>query len=178
MMRGTFGNIRLKNQLTPDREGTWTKHFPSNEIMAIYDAAMRYKEESTPLIVLAGKEYGTGSSRDWAAKGTFLLGIKAVIAISYERIHRSNLVGMGVVPLQFMNGESYEKLGLNGEEIFNILGLENMAPGSILDVIVTDKEGVEKSFKVKLRLDTPVEVEYYRNGGILHTVLRNMIRSK
>ncbi|MHA1427176.1 MAG: aconitate hydratase AcnA [Candidatus Helarchaeota archaeon] len=176
MMRGTFGNIRLKNKLTPGKEGNWTRYFPSNEELSIYDAAIRYAAKNIPLIVLAGKEYGTGSSRDWAAKGTYLLGIKAVIAESFERIHRSNLVGMGVLPLQFPEGESCETLGLQGHEIFDLIGLESLKLGSHIRVIARDGNDAKKEFSAKLRLDTPIELEYYRNGGILHTVLRNMIK--
>ncbi len=175
MMRGTFGNIRLRNRLTPDKEGGWTQFIPLGETMSIYEAAMMYIKKKIPLIVLAGKEYGTGSSRDWAAKGTLLLEVKAVIAESYERIHRSNLVGMGVLPLEFMKGESVEKLKLSGEEIFDILGIDDITTGKELTVIVKDKLGSEKKFKVLARLDSQVEVEYYKNGGILHKVLRTMI---
>jgi aconitate hydratase len=177
MMRGTFGNIRLRNKLTPQKEGNWTRHFPSDEVIPIYDAAMRYAAVSTPLIILAGKEYGTGSSRDWAAKGVDLLGVKAVIAQSFERIHRSNLIGMGVLPLQFKDGANYESLGLNGNEIFELSGIENMKPCGEIQVIARTNNGDRKEFSVKLRLDTPIELEYYRNGGILHTVLRKMIKS-
>ncbi|RMF50382.1 MAG: aconitate hydratase, partial [Anaerolineae bacterium] len=177
MTRGTFGNIRLKNRLVPGVEGGYTRHFPDGEQMSIYDAAMKYKQEGTPLVVLAGKEYGTGSSRDWAAKGTLLLGVKAVIAESYERIHRSNLVGMGVLPLQFVNGQNAEALGLNGEETFDITGLSNdLQPGSRVQVTAHKADGSSVQFEALVRLDTPIEVEYYRNGGILHTVLRNMAR--
>ena len=178
MMRGTFANVRLRNKLVPSKEGGWTVYFPTGEEMWIYDAAMRYKQDGTPLLVIAGKEYGTGSSRDWAAKGTYLLGIKAVIAESFERIHRSNLVGMGVLPLQFKEGENAESLGLTGREVYDILGIDNdLQPRQTLTVQATDPEsGETKTFEVIVRLDTPVEVEYYRNGGILHTVLRNMLR--
>jgi len=175
MMRGTFANIRLKNGLV-SREGGWTVHLPSGEVMTIYDAAMRYRREGIPLIVIAGKEYGTGSSRDWAAKGTQLLGVKAVIAQSFERIHRGNLVGMGVLPLQFKEGEGAEELGLTGREVYDILGIHDIQPGGELTVVARSEDGAEKRFSVVARLDTPVEVEYYRNGGILPTVLRNMMR--
>ncbi len=176
MTRGTFANIRLKNRLTPGVEGGVTIHQPDGEQMSIYEAAMQYREEGVPLIVLAGKEYGTGSSRDWAAKGSLLLGIKAVIVESFERIHRSNLVGMGVLPLQFKDGENVESLGLTGEEVFSVEGLhDQIAPLSEVTVRAQSSDGSERSFKVVVRLDTPIEVEYYRNGGILHTVLRNMI---
>jgi len=172
MVRGTFGNIRLRNQLVPGVEGGYTVHIPSDEQMSIYDASAKYQADNTPLIVLAGKEYGTGSSRDWAAKGTFLLGIKAVIAATYERIHRSNLLGMGVLPLQFVNGESPDSLGLTGKETFSILGLsEGLAPKQELILKADDRE-----IKVVSRLENPVEIEYYKNGGILHTVLRGFMK--
>jgi aconitate hydratase len=175
MTRGTFGNIRLKNRMTPEIEGGYTIHLPDGEQMFIYDAAMKYKEEGVPLIVLAGKEYGTGSSRDWAAKGTLLLGVRAVIAESFERIHRSNLIGMGVLPLQFTEGETVDSLGLTGKETFTIDGLQDgLAPGKILTVRAEPGKGKAKEFKVIARLNTPIEVDYYRNGGILHTVLRQL----
>jgi aconitate hydratase len=178
MTRGTFANIRLKNRMLAGVEGGYTLYLPTGEQTTIYEAALRYAESRTPLIVLAGKEYGTGSSRDWAAKGTLLLGVRAVIAESYERIHRSNLVGMGVLPLQFRDGESAESLGLTGHEIFNLLGLhDGMAPLSPVTVEAARPDGSSLRFQAVARLDTPLEVEYYRNGGILHTVLRNMVRS-
>jgi len=174
MMRGTFANIRIRNEMVLGVEGGVTRHIPSNEEMTIYDAAMKYIDEGVPSIVIAGKEYGTGSSRDWAAKGPFLQGIKAAIAESFERIHRSNLIGMGVLPLQFTDGESRETLGLSGEEVYDIEGLDdNLQPGQVLEVVAKG-DGGEKRFKVVCRIDTPVEVNYYRNGGILHTVLRRM----
>jgi len=176
MMRGTFGNIRLRNKLVPDKEGGWTLFHPTSEKMPIYEAAMRYKDKNIPLVVIAGKEYGTGSSRDWAAKGTQLLGVEAVIAESYERIHRSNLLGMGVLPLQFMEDENADKLGLKGDEVFDLLDIKNLKPGGQLTAIAIDEKGNEIRFQVLVRLDTLIEVEYYRNGGILHTVLRNMVR--
>jgi aconitate hydratase len=176
MTRGTFGNIRLKNRLVPGVEGGYTVHLPDGEQMSIYDAALRYQKEGVPLVVLAGSEYGTGSSRDWAAKGTLLLGVKAVIAQSYERIHRSNLIGMGVLPLQFKEGEGVDSLGLTGKETFSVQGLSNaMAPRSEVTVRARRDDGSEVVFKAIARLDTPIEVNYYRNGGILHTVLRNML---
>jgi aconitate hydratase len=176
MVRGTFGNIRLRNLLTPGSEGGVTTYLPTNSTMSIYNAAMKYKEKNTPLIVIAGKEYGTGSSRDWAAKGTALLGIKAIIAESYERIHRSNLVGMGVLPLQFCPGENAEKLGITGIEIFDIDGIDDeLKTGGKLRVRARDMEGNLKEFKVITRVDSPIEVEYYKNGGVLHTVLRDML---
>jgi aconitate hydratase len=175
MLRGTFGNIRLKNDLLPGSEGSVTIHHPSGETMSIYDAAMRYQADNTPLIVIAGKEYGAGSSRDWAAKGTLLLGVRAVIAESYERIHRSNLVGMGVLPLTFFPGENAESIGLTGTERFDIEGIdEPLKPRQELSVIATNTEGTRISFKVIVRIDSPVEVDYYKNGGVLHTVLREM----
>ena len=176
MHRGTFANIRIRNQLAPGTEGGWTRHIPSGDQMTIYDAAVRYQEESVPLVVLAGKEYGTGSSRDWAAKGTMLLGVKAVIAASYERIHRSNLVGMGVLPLEFADGQSWESLGLDGTESFDIAGLsDDLQPRSQLSVVATRANGEKNEFQTNVRIDTPVEMDYYRNGGILQTVLRNLL---
>ncbi|MCA9126034.1 MAG: aconitate hydratase AcnA [Planctomycetales bacterium] len=173
MVRGTFANIRIRNQLVPGIEGGITRHIPSNEQLAIYDAAVRYRAEGTPLIVLAGAEYGTGSSRDWAAKGTLLLGVRAVIAASYERIHRSNLVGMGILPLQFCAGETWQSLGLTGEESFD-LDTSNLVPRGTLAVRATSANGQTKEFTVNIRIDTPVELDYYRNGGILPTVLRKL----
>ena len=176
MMRGTFANIRIKNQLVPGTEGGWTIYFPTQQKMTIYDAAMKYQKNNTPLIVIAGKEYGTGSSRDWAAKGTFLLGVKAVIAESYERIHRSNLIGMGVLPLQFTSDENKDSLELDGTEIFSIEGIsDDLKPGQFLSVTAKGKNEGEKRFQVVARLDTPVEIDYYKNGGILQTVLRNLL---
>ncbi|MBN1449507.1 MAG: aconitate hydratase AcnA [Anaerolineales bacterium] len=177
MARGTFANIRLKNQLVTPKEGNWTKHMPSGEIMPIYDAAIKYKEEGVPSIVIAGKEYGTGSSRDWAAKGPLLQGVKAVIAESFERIHRSNLVGMGILPLQFVDGQNAESLGLEGDEIYDIECLrDDMPPRSHVNVRVHRLDGRVDMFEAEALLNTEVEVEYYRNGGILHTVLRNMVK--
>jgi aconitate hydratase len=177
MTRGTFDNIRLKNQLVPGVEGGFTTYLPDGERMSIYEAAMKYREEGVPLIVIAGAEYGSGSSRDWAAKGTLLLGVKAVIARSYERIHRSNLIGMGILPLQFRAGETMESLGLSGHEAFDILGLgDNIEPGSSLLVQAKKDDGSIVEFKVIIRIDTPIEIEYYRNGGILHTVIRQMLQ--
>jgi len=179
MIRGTFANIRLKNLLLPGTEGGVTVHLPSGEVMSLYDAAMRYREEETPLIVLGGQQYGTGSSRDWAAKGVYLQGIKAVIAESYERIHRSNLVGMGVLPLQFKPGEGVRELGLDGREAFDITGLGGrLQPGMVVTVRAVQEDGRQKVFDAIVRLDTPVEVEYYRNGGVLHTILRRMVREQ
>jgi len=177
MTRGTFANIRLKNMLVPGLEGGVTRHFPDGAQMSIYEAAMKYQSAGAPVTVLAGKEYGTGSSRDWAAKGTLLLGVRAVIAESFERIHRSNLVGMGVLPLQFEAGQNAERLGLKGDEVFDITGLnDNMAPQSLVTVRAKKANGKEAGFRVKALLNTPVEVAYFRNGGILHTVLRNLLR--
>lgn len=176
MMRGTFANIRIRNQVAPGTEGGVTKYLPTDEVMPIYDASMKYQEQGTNLIVIAGKEYGTGSSRDWAAKGTFLLGVKAVIAESFERIHRSNLVGMGVLPLQFQASDSWQTLGLNGTETLNITGLSNdVQPGQTVTVEVTREDGSTFEFPVTVRLDSMVDVDYYRNSGILQTVLRQMI---
>ncbi len=174
MMRGTFANVRIRNQLAPGTEGGFTTHFPSGEILPIYDAAMRFKNEGTPLVVLAGSQYGTGSSRDWAAKGTLLLGVKAVICTSYERIHRSNLVGMGVLPLCFLEGQDADSLGLDGSETFDIPLSDDVKPLQELQVVATKPDGSSITFSTIVRLDTPVEVDYYRNGGILHTVLRNL----
>ncbi|HSH71016.1 MAG TPA: aconitate hydratase AcnA [Deferrisomatales bacterium] len=177
MMRGTFGNVRIKNRLAPGTEGGVTVHLPSGETTSIYTAAMRYQQEGTPLVVLAGKDYGMGSSRDWAAKGTYLLGVRAVIAESFERIHRSNLVGMGVLPLQFEDGQSAATLGLNGTEVFAVEGLGDvLQPGQKLTVGVTAEDGSSRTFPVLLRIDTPVEMDYCRNGGILQTVLRKMLK--
>jgi aconitate hydratase len=174
MMRGTFANIRIKNLLLPGTEGGITVHFPSGETLPIYEAAMRYKEAGIPLVVIAGKEYGSGSSRDWAAKGTILLGVRAVLAESFERIHRSNLVGMGVLPLQFQPGENRETLGLTGRERYSILGIRDLQPRQTVTVVARDEAGNEKRFTAIARIDTPVEVEYYRHGGILQMVLRQM----
>jgi aconitate hydratase len=175
MVRGTFGNIRLRNQLV-EKEGGYTVHLPDGEETTIYEASLEYGEEGVPLLVLAGKEYGSGSSRDWAAKGSFLLGIKAVIAESFERIHRSNLIGMGVLPLQFAEGESADTLGLTGRESFDISGLAEISPGAELTVRAIGDDGETREFKVKARVDSPVEVEYLRNGGILQTVLRQLLK--
>ena len=173
MMRGTFANIRLRNQLAPGTEGGWTKHQPSGEQMSIYDASLKYKAEGTPLVVIAGSEYGTGSSRDWAAKGTVLLGVKAVIARSYERIHRSNLIGMGVLPLQFQAGDDAESLGLTGTETFSISGHKDAAAKTVT-VTATPAGGDPITFTADVRIDTPKERDYYEHGGILHYVLRQL----
>jgi aconitate hydratase len=175
MVRGTFANVRIKNALV-EREGGFTRYLPTGEVMSVFEAAMKYKETNTPLIVLAGKEYGSGSSRDWAAKGTFLLGIRAVIAESYERIHRSNLVGMGVLPLQFKEGESAESLGLTGKEVYTITGLaDDLRPLKEMEVIAKKEDGTEIKFNVISRMDSQIEIEYYRNGGILQYVLRQFL---
>ncbi|MFD1673300.1 aconitate hydratase AcnA [Alicyclobacillus fodiniaquatilis] len=177
MMRGTFANIRIRNKIAPGTEGGYTTYFPTDEVLSIYDAAMKYKEDNQSLIIIAGKEYGTGSSRDWAAKGTFLLGARAVIAESFERIHRSNLVGMGVLPLEFKAGESAATYEITGKEKFSIAGLTNeIKPRSEVTVTVTREDGSSFSFQANVRLDSEVEVDYYRNGGILQTVLRNFVR--
>jgi aconitate hydratase len=173
MMRGTFANIRLRNLMVPGVEGGVTMHLPDNEQMSIYDAAMRYKQEGRPLVVIAGREYGTGSSRDWAAKGTMLLGVKAVIAESFERIHRSNLIGMGVLPLQFLPGQNAQSLGLTGREVFDITGLTT-GDAKNVQVTATPPEGKAISFVARVRIDTPKEREYYRHGGILQYVLRQL----
>ncbi len=175
MVRGTFANIRLRNQLAPGTEGGWTLYLPGGEKMSIYDAAVKYREAGVPLVVIAGKEYGSGSSRDWAAKGTRLLGARAVIAESYERIHRSNLIGMGVLPLEFQRGETRESLGLTGHEVFSIEGVVSLAPGSAITVRAKSPDGKEKRFTATARVDTPEEVSYYKHGGILQYVLRQML---
>jgi aconitate hydratase len=173
MMRGTFANIRLRNQLAPGTEGGWTRHQPSGEQMTIYDASLKYREEGTPLVVIAGSEYGTGSSRDWAAKGTVLLGVKAVIAKSFERIHRSNLIGMGVLPLQFEEGQDAASLGLTGTEVYDITGHTDPAAKTVT-VTATPADGDAITFNAKIRIDTPKERDYFEHGGILHYVLRQL----
>jgi aconitate hydratase len=173
MMRGTFANIRLRNLLAPGTEGGITRHQPSEEQMTIFDAAERYRREGVPLLVIAGKEYGSGSSRDWAAKGPRLLGVRAVIAESYERIHRSNLIGMGILPLQFLAGDTPASLGLNGRESYDITGLRQ-EPVETLQVAATAPDGEKTTFQVRVRIDTPQEFEYYRHGGILQYVLRQL----
>jgi aconitate hydratase len=179
MMRGTFGNIRIRNLLAGDKEGNWTVHFPSGETVSIYDAAMRYEAEKTPLVILAGREYGTGSSRDWAAKGPALLGVRVVIAQSYERIHRSNLVGMGVLPLQFLPDTTPATYGLTGEETFKVSGIQSgLRPKGKVLVSAERKDGQAVEFDAVARLDTPIELEYYRHGGILPYVLRQLARQK
>ncbi|MFT7632602.1 MAG: aconitate hydratase [Mariniblastus sp.] len=176
MVRGTFANIRIRNQLAPGTEGGVTTHVPSGEQMSIYDASMKYQNDGIPLIVLAGTEYGTGSSRDWAAKGTMMLGVKAVIAATYERIHRSNLVGMGILPLEFANGQNWKSVGLDGHETFEIPSLnDKLQPRSTIKVVATKDDGTKIEFEAVVRIDTPVEMDYYRNGGILQTVLRNLL---
>jgi aconitate hydratase len=176
MMRGTFANIRLRNRLAPGTEGPWTTHRPSGEQMTVYDAAIRYQDEGVPLVVLAGKEYGSGSSRDWAAKGPALLGVRAVIAESFERIHRSNLVGMGVLPLEHLPGESAHGLGLDGTETFAIRGIAGgIRPGQRVQVTARRDDGTETSFEAVARIDGEAEVEYHRHGGILQMVLRQIL---
>ena len=176
MMRGTFANIRIRNEMTPDREGGYSIHAPSGEVLSIFDAAMRYQGESTPLVVVAGKEYGTGSSRDWAAKGTRLLGVRAVIAESFERIHRSNLIGMGVLPLEFTGGMTRNELGLDGSETVDVLGVaDGLEPRSTLTCRVRRADGTAQEFEVRCRIDTENELDYFRHGGILPYVLRNML---
>jgi len=179
MMRGTFANVRLRNQMAPGTEGGVTRLLPEGEQMSIFDASVKYAERKTPLVILAGKEYGSGSSRDWAAKGPNLLGVRAVIAESFERIHRSNLVGMGILPLQFEEGQNVESLGLTGEEVYDFPGLTRMlkakfADGRTLDVLATSSNGEKKTLKAKVRIDTPQEIEYYEHGGILLYVLRQL----
>jgi aconitate hydratase len=170
MIRGTMANIRIRNLMAPGTEGGWTTHQPSGEQMFIYDAAMRYQQEGVGQMILAGKEYGTGSSRDWAAKGVMLLGVQAVIAESYERIHRSNLVGMGVLPLEYLPGENQESLGLTGHEVFSISGVEAAIHGDKMAAVTAG----DKSFRARVRIDTPKEADYYRHGGILKFVLREL----
>jgi aconitate hydratase len=179
MMRGTFANIRIKNNMVKDAdgntvEGGWTIHHPTGEKMYIYDAAMRYKDESVPLVVFAGVEYGNGSSRDWAAKGTNLLGVKAVIAQSFERIHRSNLVGMGIVPLTFAEGTSWQTLGLKGDETVSIAGIAEVKPRQTMEAVITKADGSVVKVPLLCRIDTLDELDYYKNGGILHYVLRSL----
>jgi aconitate hydratase len=177
MARATFANIRLKNFMVPGVEGGVTIHFPSGERMDIFDAAERYKKDGVPLVVIAGKEYGSGSSRDWAAKGPMLLGVRAVIVESFERIHRSNLIGMGVLPLQFKPDQNVESLGLTGTERITIQGISGtLTPRQDITVNVERADGTKTSFVTTMRIDTPVEISYYRNGGILQTVLRKMLR--
>jgi aconitate hydratase len=174
MVRGTFGNIRLRNKLV-EREGYWTRHFPDGEEMTIYDASERYLAENVPLIVIAGKEYGSGSSRDWAAKGPLLLGVHAVIAESFERIHRSNLVGMGILPLVFAPGENPQSLGLTGREEFTIKGVDSITPGQTIEVVARSENGETTTFRTHARVDNDTEVGYLHHGGILPLVLRELI---
>lgn len=174
-MRGTFANIRIRNEMTPEVEGGVTRHIPSDKIMSIYDASMLYQKEHQQLVVIAGKEYGTGSSRDWAAKGTNLLGVKAVIAESFERIHRSNLIGMGVLPLQFQGDTTRKTLQLNGSERISIAVDDSLKPGEKLTMVIARQDGSENKVEVLCRIDTANELEYYRHGGILQYVLRNLI---
>jgi aconitate hydratase len=177
MVRGTFANVRLRNQLAPGTEGGITKHFPDGEVTTIFEASEKYAAEGVPLIVIAGAEYGTGSSRDWAAKGTALLGVRAAIAKTFERIHRSNLIGMGVLPLQFEAGQDAASLGLTGAETYDIEGIaKGLTPGQRLTVRATADDGTSKTFTVVCRIDTPVEVDYYAHGGILPFVLRGLVR--
>jgi aconitate hydratase len=177
MLRGTFANIRLRNLLLPGTEGGITLHVPSGEQLSIFDAAMRYQADKTPLLIIAGKEYGSGSSRDWAAKGTMLLGVKAVIAETYERIHRSNLIGMGVLPLQFKDGQNAQSLGLTGKELFDVIGLDQ-GTAKLVTVVATPPAGASIRFEARVRIDTPKEREYYQHGGILQYVLRQLAGSK
>jgi aconitate hydratase len=177
MTRGTFANVRIKNRMVPGVEGGVTRHQPSGETLPIYDAALRYEKEGVPLVVLAGQEYGTGSSRDWAAKGTRLLGVLAVVAQSFERIHRSNLVGMGVLPLQFPEGVSAETLKLDGTELYDLPDLQaRLAPRQTIPLVIRRKDGAREEVAVRVRIDTPIEVDYYRHGGILPYVLRQLMR--
>jgi aconitate hydratase len=176
MTRGTFANVRIKNLMLGGEEGGNTLHQPDGEKMSIFDAAMKYQESGVPLVVIAGQEYGTGSSRDWAAKGTALLGVKAVVAQSFERIHRSNLVGMGVLPLQFMDGTTAQSLGLDGSEVYDIAGMDSsLKPQQTLVLKITRRNGTEQRVEVRCRIDTPIEIDYYRHGGILPYVLRQLV---
>lgn len=176
MMRGTFGNVRIKNKIT-DREGGYSTHFPSGETLTVFETAMRYTADGTPLVVLAGKEYGSGSSRDWAAKGANLLGVKAVISESFERIHRSNLVGMGVAPMEFLAGQNAESLGLDGTEVFSITGLAaGLVPQKKLKVTAQKSDGRVIEFEATARFDSAIEIEYFRHGGILQYVLRGFLK--
>jgi aconitate hydratase len=182
MMRGTFANTRLKNKLIPQKEGPFTRHLPDGKETTIFEAAEQYRQEKVPVMILAGKEYGSGSSRDWAAKGPLLLGVRAVIVESFERIHRSNLVGMGILPLQFPAGKNPETLGLSGEESFEITGvkhlIDNFKPGQHVKVKATGKNGAIVEFEALLRIDTPQEAQYYRHGGILQYVIRQLLQAK
>ena len=176
MMRGTFANIRIRNEMAPNTEGGFTKLYPEEKVMPVYDAVEEYKKRGTDLVVIGGKEYGTGSSRDWAAKGTKLLGVKAVLAESFERIHRSNLIGMGILPLQFINNKNRKNLNFLGSELLSILNIEKgINPGDQIDVEIKYQSGDVKKIKMLCRIDTKNELEYYKNGGILQYVLRNMI---
>jgi aconitate hydratase len=178
MMRGTFANIRIRNEMVPGVEGGMTRHLPDGQQMTIYDAAIRYQAEGVPLVIVAGKEYGTGSSRDWAAKGTRLLGVRAVVAESFERIHRSNLIGMGVLPLQFKPGMDRKSLKLDGSELFDIAGIEKgITPRMDVSCRITRADGASQTIPLVCRIDTLDEVEYYRHGGILQYVLRNMLKA-
>ena len=174
MMRGTFANIRIRNEMTPEHEGGVTRYLPTNELMSIYDAAMRYQTTGTTLVIIAGKEYGTGSSRDWAAKGPHLLGVQAVLAESFERIHRSNLVGMGILPLQFIDSMNRHSLGLTGDETFEIELNDDLQPQSILQIGVRHADGQVRTIPMLCRIDTMNEIQYYRHGGILQYVLRQI----
>jgi aconitate hydratase len=174
MVRGTFANVRLKNELVA-KEGGYTRYFPGDEVISVFEASEKYRKDNTPLIIIAGKEYGSGSSRDWAAKGVSLLGVRAIIAESFERIHRSNLVGMGVLPLQFKPGENSASLGLTGYESYDILNLEDLSPNKEIWVSVTKQNGDRSEFSVIARLDSLIEKDYYKNNGILQFVLRNFL---
>jgi aconitate hydratase len=176
MMRGTFANIRIKNEMLPGVEGPFSKVVGTSDVKSVYDTAMEYKKTNTPLVIFAGKEYGTGSSRDWAAKGTFLLGVKAVIAESFERIHRSNLVGMGVLPLEFTNDETRISLAIKGDEKISITGIENLGVKSKLNLLIERADGSKKETQLLARIDTATELEYLKNGGIMQFVMRDLLK--
>jgi len=174
-MRGTFANVRIRNEMVPGVEGGMTRYLPDNKVMSIFDAAMGYKQQGTPLVIIAGKEYGSGSSRDWAAKGPNLLGVRLVIAESFERIHRSNLIGMGILPLEFPQGVTRKTLGLTGDERIEVTGLNRLKPGATVSAVLTLADGTQQTLDCRCRIDTATELTYFRHGGILHYVIRNML---
>ena len=178
MMRGTFANVRIRNKMAEGKEGGFTKLMPEGKIMSIFDACLLYAKKNTPLIIFAGKDYGMGSSRDWAAKGTVLLGVRAVVASSFERIHRSNLIGMGVLPLQFQNNDTHESLGITGDETISIVGIEKKLKPQQQVTMVIEKDGQKREVMLITRIDTPMEMEYYQHGGIMPYVLRQLMKKK